>query len=110
MAFPPTPARPVRVALSGSVSPADACLLVRGDERPFALAGAWAGGDALVGSEPVAVAAADDDPFAMLDRQPALADGDPVRGGGRLVRIPRLPAGRAPRARAARPAPPHRAA
>jgi para-aminobenzoate synthetase / 4-amino-4-deoxychorismate lyase len=82
MAFPSTPARPVRVALSGSVSPADACLLVRGDERPFALAGAWAGGDALVGSEPVAVAAAQDDPFAMLDRRPALADGAPVAVGG----------------------------
>ena len=53
----PTNVRPVRVALRGSVSAADACLLVRGDERPFALPGAWAGGGALVGSEPVAVAA-----------------------------------------------------
>ena len=34
MALPSGPARPVRVALDGSVSPADACLLVRGDEVP----------------------------------------------------------------------------
>ena len=78
----PTRVRPVRVALSGSVSAADACLLVRGDERPFALAGAWAGGGALVGSEPVAVAAAEEDPFALLDRQPDVADGDPAAVGG----------------------------
>ena len=78
----PTNVRPFRVALRGSVSAADACLLVRGDERPFALPGAWAGGGALVGSEPVAVARADEDPFELLDRQPDVAHGDPAAVGG----------------------------
>ena len=51
---------------------------------PFALIGRWAGGGALIGSEPVAVAGADDDPFALLDEQPAVAADAPpgVRVGG----------------------------
>ncbi len=98
----PTSVRPVRVALPGTVSAADACLLVRGDEHAFALAGAWAGGGALVGSEPLATAAADEDPFALLDRQPDVADGDPAAVGGgwfgylgyRLgARVERIPPG-----------------
>jgi para-aminobenzoate synthetase/4-amino-4-deoxychorismate lyase len=62
----------VRVALSDRLDPTDGCLLVRGDEHPFALSGEWAGGGALVGSEPVEVAPADADPFAILDRQPVV--------------------------------------
>jgi anthranilate/para-aminobenzoate synthase component I/branched-subunit amino acid aminotransferase/4-amino-4-deoxychorismate lyase len=96
------PARPVRVALPGAVSAAEACLLVRGDSRPFTLSGAWAQGGALVGSEPLAVSGPDDDPFALLDRQPALASGTgAVVGGGwfgylgyRLgARLEQVPAG-----------------
>jgi para-aminobenzoate synthetase/4-amino-4-deoxychorismate lyase len=69
--------------LAGSVSAAEAALLVRGDERPFALSGDWAGGAALVGSEPVTVARAEEDPFAVLDRQPQTGgDGDAVVGAG----------------------------
>ncbi|HEY4095751.1 MAG TPA: aminodeoxychorismate synthase component I [Baekduia sp.] len=41
-----------------------------GDERPFALTGRWAGAAALVGSEPIRVAGDEEDPFALLDRQP----------------------------------------
>jgi para-aminobenzoate synthetase/4-amino-4-deoxychorismate lyase len=63
----------VRVALDGRAEPTDACLLVRGDERPFALSGAWAGGGALAGSDPVHVAAPDADPFAALDRRPLVS-------------------------------------
>jgi para-aminobenzoate synthetase/4-amino-4-deoxychorismate lyase len=96
-------ARPLRIPLAGSVSAGEAALLVRGDENPFALSGDWAGGAALVGSEPVTVARPEDDPFAVLDRQPQTADdGDAVVGGGwfgflgyalgaRLERVPTGP-------------------
>jgi para-aminobenzoate synthetase / 4-amino-4-deoxychorismate lyase len=94
--------------LPGSVSAAEAGLLVRGDERPFALSGDWAGGAALVGSEPVTVAHPGDDPFAVLERQPQTADeGDAAVGGGwfgflgyalgaRLERVPTGPRRPAP--------------
>jgi para-aminobenzoate synthetase/4-amino-4-deoxychorismate lyase len=77
------PTRAVRVPLDWTLEPGRAALLVRGDERPFALIGEWAGGGALIGSEPISVAAADDDPFALLDSQPVLegADSDMVGGG-----------------------------
>jgi para-aminobenzoate synthetase/4-amino-4-deoxychorismate lyase len=59
-----------------------ASLLVRGDQRPFTLVGAWAGGGALVGSEPLAVAGPDEDPFAILDVQPEVErDGELEPGG-----------------------------
>jgi branched-subunit amino acid aminotransferase/4-amino-4-deoxychorismate lyase len=77
-------ARPVRIALEGAVSAAEASLLLRGDRHPFALTGAWGGGGALVGSDPVRVGDAGEDPFALLDEQPLL-EGDPptdVVGGG----------------------------
>jgi para-aminobenzoate synthetase / 4-amino-4-deoxychorismate lyase len=61
-----------------------ASLLVRGDVRPFALTGAWAGGGALVGSEPLIVAGPADDPFALVDLQPDVegADEPGAVGGG----------------------------
>jgi para-aminobenzoate synthetase/4-amino-4-deoxychorismate lyase len=62
----------VRVPLAVRREPFGACLLMRGDERPFALTGEWAGGGALIGSEPISVAAPDEDPFAVLERQPAV--------------------------------------
>ena len=58
---------------------------MRGDARPFALTGSWAGGGALVGSEPICTAAPDEDPFALLDEQPAVddaADAGHAVGGG----------------------------
>src|SRR5215469_13860758 len=48
--------RIVRRELPGKLSAADVLALVRNDEHPFALIGAWAGGGALVGSQPVALA------------------------------------------------------
>ena len=69
----PESARLMRIELEGEVSAAEGTLLVRGDDRPFSLAGDWAGGGALVGSEPLVVAAPEDDPFELLDRQPRVA-------------------------------------
>jgi para-aminobenzoate synthetase/4-amino-4-deoxychorismate lyase len=105
----PAAARLVRTALDGvTLSAAEAALLVRGDAHPFALTGDWAGGGALVGSEPLAVAGPEEDPFALLDRQPSVEPGaeDGVGGGwfgylgynlgARLERIPPPPPRRVP--------------
>jgi para-aminobenzoate synthetase / 4-amino-4-deoxychorismate lyase len=76
---PPSRARLLRIPLEGDVPAHRASLLVRGDQRPFTLTGAWAGGGALVGSEPLAVVGSDEDPFDVLDVQPEVEfDG---RGG-----------------------------
>ncbi len=84
MPAPGTPAPPapvlaaatvVRVPLSWTLTPERAALLVRDDARPFALIGCWAGGGALIGSEPIAVADADADPFTLLATQPRVARG-----------------------------------
>jgi len=57
-------------------------LLLRGERRPIALVGDWAGGGALLGSSPLRVARADEDPFAILADQPVVGPGDAVVGGG----------------------------
>ena len=82
MTVPPR-ARLVRVLLEGGPKAADGALLVRDDSRPFALAGDWAGGGALVGSEPLVVASDEEDPFALLDEQPEVegAESEGVGGG-----------------------------
>jgi para-aminobenzoate synthetase/4-amino-4-deoxychorismate lyase len=101
----PDSARLVRIELDGAATAAEGCLLVRGDERPFAFAGDWAGGGALVGSEPLVVADLEEDPFDLLDRQPDVAgvpEADGAVGGGwfgflgynlgaRLERVPPPP-------------------
>ena len=82
---PPSRARLLRIPLEADVPAHRASLLVRGDQRPFTLAGAWAGGGALVGSEPLAVARADEDPFDVLDVQPEVEPDDDAHdavGGG----------------------------
>ena len=69
----------VRVPLPGSVPASRAVLLVCGDDRPFALCGAWANSAAIVGSNPVA---------GKHPAWPSPADGRPGRfaedavGGG----------------------------
>jgi para-aminobenzoate synthetase/4-amino-4-deoxychorismate lyase len=78
----PATARLVRIELDGTVGAAEGALLVRGDAYPFALAGAWAGGGALVGSEPIEVADPAEDPFELLDRQPAVTDAAAGAVGG----------------------------
>ena len=71
--------RALRVPLDGTVGAGHAALLVRDDRDPFALVGRWAGGGALVGSEPVRVAAAHEDPFTLL-ADPGDAPADPPAG------------------------------
>ena len=64
---------------------ADATRALRGDDRPFVLSGAWAGGSVIAGSEPVRVARPDEDPFALLDDLPeveGLADAPVGAVGG----------------------------
>src|SRR5687767_12147918 len=110
----PETARLIRLPLEGTASAAEGALIVRGDAHPFALAGDWAGGGALVGSEPIAVAEPEEDPFEVLDRQPVVETepageataGEPVGGGwfgylgynlgARLERVPPPPPRRVP--------------
>ena len=88
----PETARLVRTPLEGAATAADGALLVRGDDHPFALAGDWAGGGALVGSEPLVVAAPTDEPFDLLDRQPLLTPNcnNTANKGVRPLESPRL--------------------
>src|SRR4051794_1557646 len=76
------PVRPVRVLLESTLSPFEVLRALRSDSRPFALVGAWAGGGAVLGSEPVRVAPADADPFALLDVLPEVADAPAGMVGG----------------------------
>ena len=83
----PKTARLVRIQLDGTVGAHEGALLVSGDTNPFTLAGDWAGGGALVGSEPVVLAAPDEDPFDLLNRQPAIAStapGEQSADGGQV--------------------------
>jgi para-aminobenzoate synthetase/4-amino-4-deoxychorismate lyase len=72
----------LREPLDAAVAPARAALILRGDDRPFALLGAWAGGGALLGSEPVRMSGPGDDLFALLDEVPAVAPAGAAVGGG----------------------------
>jgi para-aminobenzoate synthetase/4-amino-4-deoxychorismate lyase len=72
----------LREPLDADVAPARAALILRGEDRPFALIGAWAGGGAILGSEPVRVAAPDDDLFGVLDDVPEVVGGDTTAVGG----------------------------
>jgi para-aminobenzoate synthetase / 4-amino-4-deoxychorismate lyase len=83
----------LRVPLPGALSPAEGLRQLSGERLPFALTGSWAGGGAILGSEPIAVAADDADPFAILDELPprvvegsddpgAVARADGAIGGG----------------------------
>ena len=80
----------LREPLGVEIAPPLAALALRGDDRPFALIGAWAGGGALLGSEPVRVSGPGDDLFALLDALPAVDGGRRRRGRRRLVRLPRV--------------------
>jgi para-aminobenzoate synthetase / 4-amino-4-deoxychorismate lyase len=78
----PARARLVRVPLEGGPEAAEGALLVRDDDHPFALAGDWAGGGAVVGSEPLVVASPEEDPFGLLDVQPVVEAGAGEAGSG----------------------------
>jgi para-aminobenzoate synthetase/4-amino-4-deoxychorismate lyase len=60
----------VRVPISSQLSFAQGVMCLRGDRRPFALAGDWLGGLSVLGSEPVCLEDGTADPFAVLDRVP----------------------------------------
>ncbi len=62
----------IRVALPCRLSPAQVLQALAGEPLPFALVGTWAGGGAIVGSDPLRVAGEDEDPFAVLDDLPAV--------------------------------------
>ncbi|MDQ3609784.1 MAG: chorismate-binding protein, partial [Actinomycetota bacterium] len=73
------------MALDVQATPEQALLALRDDHRPFALIGDWAGGGALLGSEPLRVASGADEAFAALAESGARAvavDGGGVVGGG----------------------------
>jgi para-aminobenzoate synthetase/4-amino-4-deoxychorismate lyase len=89
----------VRLPLRSALTPERAVLWLRGDARPFALVGEWLGCAAVLGSEPVRVAAAGCDPFGLLDEAQEITSGEAVVGGGWVgwlgyglgARIERLP-------------------
>jgi para-aminobenzoate synthetase/4-amino-4-deoxychorismate lyase len=72
----------LREPLDADIPPALAALVLRGEERPFALLGAWAGGGAVLGSEPVRAAGPDEDLFAVLDELPEVGPAAQAVGGG----------------------------
>jgi para-aminobenzoate synthetase/4-amino-4-deoxychorismate lyase len=67
--------RAVRVPMPSGMSFLEGVGGLRGDYRPFALAGDWVGGLSVLGSEPVYVRDGAADPFVLLDRLPLGADG-----------------------------------
>ena len=100
-----TAVRLLRVPLAADCPPEAALRALADDPWPFALSGRWAGGGAIVGSDPLRLAAPDDDPFALLDELPAVAppaEGPPRSGAPG----PSIPTGRAPDAPAAAGHPP----
>ncbi|HVN50196.1 MAG TPA: aminodeoxychorismate synthase component I [Acidimicrobiales bacterium] len=75
-----TSAHPMRRPVKSALTPAEVLRACRADVRPFCLTGEWAGGGALVGSDPVRVADPElDDPFELLGAMPAIG---PPRDGG----------------------------
>ncbi len=70
------PATLERVPLRCGFTPAQMLAALADRPLPFALTGSWAGGGAIAGSEPVAVAGEDADPFATLDVLPPLCARD----------------------------------
>jgi para-aminobenzoate synthetase/4-amino-4-deoxychorismate lyase len=69
-------ARLLRVPLDGTAAPENVLRALASEPWPFALAGSWSGGGAIVGAAPLRVAAADEDPFALLDALPAVEAGE----------------------------------
>jgi len=81
----PAAARAVREQLAGRLPAARAALLVAGERDAFALTGGWAGVAAVVGAAPLLTLRPGEDPFAALDRLPALGAGSDAGvavGGG----------------------------
>ena len=95
----------IRARLDCDLGPGDVLAAISDEPLPFALAGSWAGGGAIAGSSPIAVADDEDDPFRVLDELPTvvmdIAGHDQAVGGGwfgwlgyRLAaRVERIPPG-----------------
>src|SRR4030081_637768 len=63
-----------RRPLSTERSPFEGAAAPAEEERPVALFGSWAGGGAIIASQPLTCLQADADPFAALAQVPVLAD------------------------------------
>ena len=74
--------RALRVELESGLESHEAVAWLRGDERPFALAGEWLGGLTVLGSHPSRVADPAADPFSTLAAQPEVSGGEAAVGGG----------------------------
>ncbi|HWE12297.1 MAG TPA: chorismate-binding protein [Solirubrobacteraceae bacterium] len=74
------PVELVRVPLRCRLAPAQVLHALGGQPLPFALVGSWAGGGAIVGSEPLRVAGDAEDPIAVLDDLPPLGAAPPGNG------------------------------
>lgn len=74
-----------RVPLESDASPLDALGCAGRDEQPFALVGAWAGGGALIGSEPLVTVAGARESLAALDDLPVVEGGRRGAVGGGWV-------------------------
>jgi para-aminobenzoate synthetase/4-amino-4-deoxychorismate lyase len=72
----------IRTPVAGHMAPGDVLAAISDQPLPFALAGSWAGGGAIVGSTPIAVADDQDDPFAVLDELPAAPTDTAGSGAG----------------------------
>ena len=94
--------------MASGLSAQQAALWVRGEERPFVLAGDWLGGAVIIGSEPVTTADPREDPFELLDTAAATRSGEVRVGGGwvgwlgyglgaRIEQLPPSPPAPAPR-------------
>src|SRR5689334_22704549 len=75
----------VREPLAAAPAAHEAVLALRGDDRPFALVGAWAGGGAVLGSEPVRVAGPGAEALDRLDDLPPVRTDVPGAVGGAWV-------------------------
>jgi para-aminobenzoate synthetase/4-amino-4-deoxychorismate lyase len=71
----------LRRALNWDLRPLDVLRLVRDDPHPVALLGAWAGGAAVIGSEPMLIRSPPQDLGDVLDA-PYPGTGGPAFGGG----------------------------
>jgi para-aminobenzoate synthetase / 4-amino-4-deoxychorismate lyase len=63
----------LRVWLPWRLEPAQVLAALEAEPLPFAMVGTWAGGGAIIGSDPLRVAEPTEDPFALLDALPVVA-------------------------------------
>jgi para-aminobenzoate synthetase/4-amino-4-deoxychorismate lyase len=75
----PDVARLLRVPLASTMTPTEVLRTARGDRHAFALVGEWAGGGAVIGSEPLATCSETIDPFEVIDVVPEVVG---VRSAG----------------------------